>query len=219
MARIYSETDLGVLVAGEWAIALGLGVEHRLDEGLKATIRIPPNPVWNHPQDMALPFPFTLEQFRSFCTWHPTFAWEAIESPFTNDDGSLDEAALGELANRGTAAAELVRRFLTGDFDTPETIPAVATSAASKEQPSAASDKTVQPVQRGTAQDAAIMHAIREAGCDPLKLPKPPQGKPGMKAAVRAALVGKNPVFPKHGTQFEKAWERLRSRREIADLA
>jgi len=84
--------------------------------------------------------------------------------------------------------------------------------------PAPLSDKTVQPVQRSTAQDTAILNAIREAGCDPLKLPKPPQGKAGIKATVRAALVGKNPVFPQKGAQFEKAWERLRSRREIAYL-
>jgi hypothetical protein len=72
-------------------------------------------------------------------------------------------------------------------------------------------------VPRFTAQEAAIMHAIREAGCDPLKLPRPPKGKSGIKAVVRAALVGKNPLFPKYGTQFKKAWERL-SEEEIAYL-
>lgn len=89
---------------------------------------------------------------------------------------------------------------------------------ATTEAPAPVSDKTVLPVQRSTAQDTAILNAIRDARCDPLKLPKPPQGKAGIKATVRAALVGKNPVFPQKGTQFEKAWERLRNRREIADL-
>lgn len=89
---------------------------------------------------------------------------------------------------------------------------------AANEAPAVARDKTVRPVQRSTAQDAAIMSAIREAGCDPLKLPKPPQGKSGIKAVVRAALVGKNPLFPIGGTQFTKAWDRLRIGGEIADL-
>jgi hypothetical protein len=76
-----------------------------------------PDKIWKLPHDGALPFPFTLAQFRAFCAWHPTFEWEAIESQFTNDDGSLDEAALNELAERGADAAELVRRYLAGDQD------------------------------------------------------------------------------------------------------
>ncbi len=120
MAQTYTKTDLGVLVAGEWALVEGRGAECKLGEGVVATLRESPDPVWNHPHDVTLPFPFTLEQFRAFCAWHPTFEWEAIESQFTNDDGSLDEIALGELEKRGTAAAELVRRFLTGDTDAPE---------------------------------------------------------------------------------------------------
>jgi hypothetical protein len=79
-------------------------------------------------------------------------------------------------------------------------------------------DKATQPVQRGTAQDDVILNAIRKAGYDPLKLPKRQQGKRGIKADVQAALVGNHQFFPQVGTQFKKAWDRLRSRGEIAEL-
>ena len=75
----------------------------------------------------------------------------------------------------------------------------------------------LRPVSRASAQDDAILKAIRAADCDPLALPKNEPGKPGVKAAVRLLLVGKNPAFPKVGTQFEKAWDRLRSFDEIGD--
>ena len=66
-------------------------------------------------------------------------------------------------------------------------------------------------------QDSTILDAIRKAGNNPLALPKNPSGKSGVKASVRAALVGKSPPFPKVGRQFDKAWDRLRSRGEIQD--
>ncbi len=75
----------------------------------------------------------------------------------------------------------------------------------------------LKPLSRGTAQDAAIHEAMREAGYNPLALPKNNPGKPGVKAAMKIALVGKHPAFPKDGTQFVKAWDRLRSLGEIAD--
>ncbi len=95
--------------------------------------------------------------------------------------------------------------------------------AQAQAQPQTASvappaDKGTQPVQRGTAQDTAILNAIRDAGYVPLQLPKHQQGKRGIKAGMRAALVGKNPLFPTTGKQFDKAWERLRKFGEIAEL-
>ena len=75
----------------------------------------------------------------------------------------------------------------------------------------------VEAVPRGEAQDAAILDALKEGGFDPLKLPKNKPGKPGAKATVRTALVGVNRSFPKEGTQFDHAWERLRQRGDIAD--
>lgn len=67
-------------------------------------------------------------------------------------------------------------------------------------------------------QDAAILAAIREAGHDPLALPRNSPGKRGIKAVIRNALVGvSGSPFPKIGKQFDKSWERLREREEIAD--
>jgi hypothetical protein len=80
-----------------------------------------------------------------------------------------------------------------------------------------ASKPTATPLQRGTAQDAAILSEVRQQGHNPVQLPKNQPGKPGVKAAIREALVGVNPVFPREGTQFDHAWERLRNRRELAD--
>ena len=59
-----------------------------------------------------LPFPFTLEQFNAFCAWHPLFRWEVIEAEFTNDDNTIDSAALAELDGRSLNAGKLVRGIL-----------------------------------------------------------------------------------------------------------
>jgi hypothetical protein len=108
---LYQESDLDVIVGGERTVAEGLGAQWVDGQGIKATRRAGVDEVWNHPKDMALPFPFTVEQFRAFCDWHPTFEWEAIQGPYTNDDDTLDDAALAELAARGADAAELVRHI------------------------------------------------------------------------------------------------------------
>ena len=75
----------------------------------------------------------------------------------------------------------------------------------------------VAPVQRSAAQDAAICEALRAAGYVPRALPKREQGKPWIKFAIRAALVGVHLSFPAKGTQFDHAWDRLRSRGEIVE--
>ena len=89
--------------------------------------------------------------------------------------------------------------------------------AAPEPAPVVEASKPMKPVQRGTAQDAGILDAIRTAGLDPLALPKNKPGKPGIKANIRALLVGKHDAFPKEGKQFDKAWGRLRDRCELAD--
>ena len=78
------------------------------------------------------------------------------------------------------------------------------------------SDKTgpEKPLQRTAAQDAAILGEIEKQGYDPLALPKNPPGKPGAKAAIRTAL-SENSLFT-GGTVFDKAWERLTARADIA---
>lgn len=77
--------------------------------------------------------------------------------------------------------------------------------------------ESIKPVQRSTVQDEALLAAIRADRHNPLALPKNDPGKAGIKSAIRKKLVGVNPIFPKDGTQFEKAWHRLRSTGEIAD--
>lgn len=81
--------------------------------------------------------------------------------------------------------------------------------------PQAAPDDGTRPVQRQHAQEQAIMRLIREAGHDPLQLPMNEPGKPGIKSHVRN-LVMRDPIFT-GAKVFDKAWERLRSRKEIAD--
>ena len=70
------------------------------------------------------------------------------------------------------------------------------------------------PLQRTAAQDSAILCEIEKQGYDPLALPKNLPGKPGVKAAIRAAL-SENSLFT-GGTVFDKAWERLTARADIA---
>lgn len=73
------------------------------------------------------------------------------------------------------------------------------------------------PLQRSAAQDAAILAAIRDAGYDPVTLPVNEPGKPGVKAKIRKTMTA-NTIFV--GTKvFDRAWERLRQRGDIADRA
>lgn len=69
------------------------------------------------------------------------------------------------------------------------------------------------PLQRTAAQDAAILCEIQKLGYDPLALPKNPNGKPGVKAAIRAVLKG-NSLFVGQSV-FKHAWERLTARGDI----
>ena len=83
--------------------------------------------------------------------------------------------------------------------------------------PVAAAPEKVKPVQRAEAQDAAILHEIRLQEFSPLALPKNKAGMSGVKSKIRIKLVGIDPLFPKEGKQFNKAWDRLRQFGEIAD--
>ena len=101
MKTKFSKTDLGCVIGDDWDI-FGNRIRES-DDGLYLT--------GNGEPEKVLPFPFTLEQFRAFFDWCPTFQWEAIESVFTNDDGSLDDAAIDRL-NPASGAADLVRAVL-----------------------------------------------------------------------------------------------------------
>ena len=80
----------------------------------------------------------------------------------------------------------------------------------------ASPDKT-NPNTRSAAQEAEILATIRAAGYDPLSLPERRAGKPGIKSEVRGRLVGKSRNFPNGGSQFDKAWIRLRASGQIVD--
>lgn len=112
MKTKFSETDLGCLIGDEWGL-FGNRIRREKD-GLHLVENGENDSCWFHPEpeNPVLPFPFTLEQFRAFCDWHPTFQWEAIESVFTNDDGSLDDAAIDRL-NPASGVADLVRAVLS----------------------------------------------------------------------------------------------------------
>lgn len=67
------------------------------------------------------------------------------------------------------------------------------------------------PLQRQAYQEQEILRVLAELGHDPQKLPVSPAGQPGVKAEVRSTLNWQG------STVFDKAWERLRGRKEIAD--
>lgn len=120
MELMFSRFDLDRLVTGDWELICGRWEQAdeagRLLKIKDGGLYVNTQDRWEHPGDggLVLPIPFTLAQFKEFCDRHPTFEWEAIESQFTNDDGSLDEDALKELGSRSEAAAALVRGVLVG---------------------------------------------------------------------------------------------------------
>lgn len=275
----FSDIDLGRLIRGDWELVCGRWEQAdsigqwltRKGDGLYLSHPEKAGTPWVHPgrEGLVLPLPtFTLEQFKSFCDWHPTFEWEAIESVFTNDDGALDEDALKELASRGEAAAALVRGVLAGADD--ECLTAWKTSCQIDEckmeiaelkslKPTTITERAIakqemekleirlaallkpegktatpvpppepalgeafpaqaqaaKPLQRGSAQDAMILTAIRKAGHNPLALPVNEPGKAGVKAEIRNAL--RNEKLFTSSRVFDKAWERLRKQGDIAD--
>ena len=127
----------------------------------------------------------------------------------------------------GPTGARAERPLREGETFPPEYIPLKRATleawwqaqhaAAEPQAPESARNAPLKPLQWGTAQDAAILDAIRGAGHDPQALPPIRPGKPGVKAAIRADLDGKG-LF-RGTTVFDGAWERLRSRGEIANKA
>ena len=74
----------------------------------------------------------------------------------------------------------------------------------------------IKPVSRSAAQDDAILEEINRQGHDPLALPKPPAGKGGVKANIRALCLNRKGVFQSKGV-FDDAWQRLRDEKKIGD--
>lgn len=78
------------------------------------------------------------------------------------------------------------------------------------------SNADVLPVLRSTAQEQAILNMLTNLGYEPKQLPKNEPGHRGVRAKLRESLVGRHQLFPKKGSQFTKAWERLSANGDIA---
>jgi hypothetical protein len=100
------------------------------------------------------------------------------------------------------------------DLDRVTISPADVTTARASNGAEPDKTRPAIPLQRTAAQDSAILCEIKKQGYDPLALPRNPLGKPGVKAAIRNAL-SKNLLFTGE-TVFNKAWERLTARADIA---
>lgn len=142
-------------------------------------------------------------------------------APGTGDIQKLEDAEQAvQVAEHALANANKVHKTIRGDFlDEPQQLapePQAATVVVESASGGVEPDKAAQakPLQRTAAQDAAILCEIKKLGHDPMALPKNPDGKPGVKAAVRTALLSHS-LF-KGSTVFDKAWERLTARADIA---
>lgn len=168
-------------------------------------------------------------------------AYDAARRWFSDEPAEGDIPPIGLLVSvemqiaRGRISAELTAagaddvRFLTwlrtsmADFDRQTFTRDVlarwvqevgASSLYSFERLPAKSVNTSRPMQRQVAQELAILEAIRQAGWDPLRLPRNKSGKAGIKAQVRMALNA-DPMFT-GTTVFDGAWERLSGNGDIA---
>jgi hypothetical protein len=86
-------------------------------------------------------------------------------------------------------------------------------SASLSAPPNAVASKFTQ---KSALQEQTILAWLAANGWNASQLPKPPAGKSGVKQAARAALQKQRAIFRSEIT-FNKAWERLRSSRLIAD--
>lgn len=73
----------------------------------------------------------------------------------------------------------------------------------------------IKPVSRSAAQETFVLTLIESMGLDPKKLPKNQPGIAGVKAKIRQAALLENQIFS-GGKTFDKSWERLSERRDIA---
>lgn len=140
-------------------------------------------------------------------------AWQREPCP---PDGNkpaapLEEWQAEELTRETRDAAEQYAAFLPER----EAAALIACISATGAVPVAPIKRT-KPVARSTAQDEAILEAIRRLGHDPLALPKPLAGKGGVKADIRASCLSSKDVFLSKGV-FDDAWQRLRDQKAIGD--
>lgn len=100
--------------------------------------------------------------------------------------------------------AGMVRRLLVSDSHSPE---------AQGRDVQATSKKHVY---RQREQADLILREIHAIGWNPLELPANRPGKAGARKQIRERLEGKHHLFPERTTVFNKAWEGLQERDEIA---
>jgi hypothetical protein len=96
------------------------------------------------------------------------------------------------------------------DVELAQLIPGSASLSA---PPKAAASKFTQ---LSALQEQTILAWLAANGWNASQLPKPPAGKSGVKQAARAVLQKQPAIFRSERT-FNKAWERLRGSRLIAD--
>jgi hypothetical protein len=82
-----------------------------------------------------------------------------------------------------------------------------------------ASTAGVKPVPRAVAQDATILKEIESLGISPTSLPPPVAGKMGVKGLVAEALLSREKRLFGSKRVFDHAWQRLRTRGEVANAA
>lgn len=92
-----------------------------------------------------------------------------------------------------------------------------APAVTKTEEPYQSESEEMQPLQRGQAQDRAILSAIQALGLKAQALPRSAAGKPGAKMEIRRALKD-NPLFVSDKV-FDRAWERLRASGDIGDAS
>ena len=134
----------------------------------------------------------------------------ALADDYARARVALEAPGQPPVAPAPVAAAPVINIFYPQAQDTGTHAPVEATSAVEK---GANEAESVKPIQRGAAQDAAILKQIKVLGHDPLNLPPNRAGKPGTKAAVRAALK-RDRLFT-GAKVFDKAWERLTENSDI----
>lgn len=146
----------------------------------------------------ALPFPFTAGQFSAFCDSCRHFAIDHIDAIYSNDDDSLDERALAELASVSAPAAELVRALLAGKaHGTEQPVPAALPPPREK-----APDRHLR----------LLREILRKLGHEGESVPLEKGGAKGSDLKRKAFAMATSAEYAKQGLTprtFKSAWERL----------
>lgn len=170
-----------------------------------------------------LPLPFTAKQFLDFdarCNglfsgamerpvWQPLPESELENAADLEPEGRNFEAErIAELETTNPEAAELAKIILSG-------VAPVSDSAIQDSLDEAQGAIIVQqPKLR--VQEVKILELLKQESYNPSKLPRIVKGKSGAKAKIKVLACALKPVIFTEST-FNKAWQRLRSGKEISD--